>query len=204
MELERALAELFPPFVAVAVTPVDDEEHSSHPEETAVVAGAVAKRRREFLSGRLSAHRALRALGLDDGPILVGPRREPLWPAGAVGSIAHAGNWSVAVAARAGDARSLGVDLEMLEPPLEPAVDRLVRTPAERRRHPGAGKVVFSVKETVYKALFPMTREALEFEDVDVALDLETGAFAAEVGARTVNGRFALAGDYVVCGVCLS
>jgi 4'-phosphopantetheinyl transferase EntD len=204
MELEAAVAELFPPFVAVAVAPAHEDYPSRHGEEMELVARAVARRRREFLSGRFSAHRALRAIDLDDGPILVGPRREPLWPPGAVGSIAHAGEWSVAVAARAGDARSLGVDLEMLEPRLEAAVDRLVRTPAERKRHPGAGKLVFSVKESVYKTLFPLTGQALEFEEVDVALDFANGAFAADVGPTTVTGRFTVVGGYVVSGVCLS
>jgi 4'-phosphopantetheinyl transferase EntD len=212
MDLSAAAGELFPPFVRTAVAPCDGDHAALHPEEALAVARAVPKRRHEFLSGRWCAHRALKTLNLDRGPILVGPRREPQWPPGAVGSIAHAGGWSVAVAARSDDVRALGVDLEVLDPPLDEAVDRLVRTPAERARTPSAGhplapnagKVVFSVKEAVYKCLFPLTRSYLEFTEVDVTLDYDGCTYVARARDSTYEGRFRVAGDYVVSGLWLS
>ena len=48
---------------------------------------AVESRRREFITGRRCARRALADLGFPLAPILRGPNREPLWPAGVVSSI---------------------------------------------------------------------------------------------------------------------
>lgn len=219
-QLERAVVEAFPSFVQVAVGPCDDEE-SPFPEESREVARAVPKRRREFLSGRACAHRALRVLGLDGGPIGVGSSRQPLWPLGALGSIAHAGEWSGAVLARGSDAWGLGFDLEMLEPPLADDVDRLVRTQPERDHisrsgHPltrHLGKMTFSVKESVYKCLFPRTGWPLEFHDLTVALDFGEGAYTASIdehfgasghGLSRIRGRFRIAEGYVVTGLCIS
>lgn len=210
MDIQSVVASLFPPFVAVAARLVGEVEPHD-PEEARAVAGAVTKRQREFFVGRACAHEALRVLGLDQGPLLVGPARAPRWPPGAVGSIAHAGDWSVAVVARAHEAQGLGVDIELLEPPLEVAVDRLVRTDAERAgmaslpqplaRH--AAKVAFSAKEAVYKALYPVTGRRLEFTEVEVGFEAEPGAFTAQLNDASVAGRFALTEGYVVSGVWL-
>ncbi len=62
--------------------------------------------------------------------------REPLWPAGVVGSISHSGELAGAVVARASDAWSVGLDIELLDPPLDAAVQRMVLGPA---RHASAG-----------------------------------------------------------------
>lgn len=216
--LEAAITELLPAFVVSAVAPCG-EESSPHEDELLAVARAVASRRREFLSGRACAHRALAAAGLDAGPIGVGPRREPLWPAGAVGSIAHTGGWSAAIVARAGDAWGLGFDLELLEPSLADDVDRLVRTAAERDQAPTghpldahANKLLFSIKEAVYKCLFPRTRWPLEFGDVQVATDLDAGRYTAVVDKRfepttlglgLVEGRFRVVGALVLAALCI-
>lgn len=70
------------------------------PSEEALVARAVDKRRREFATGRDCARRALSQLGWDEVPILAGPKREPLWPAGIVGSITHCPGYCAAIVAR--------------------------------------------------------------------------------------------------------
>lgn len=191
---DHVVARLFPPFVHGVLAPTGPDCHSPHPEEWAAVASAVERRRREFLCGRACAHAALRAIGLDRGPIAVGRGRQPEWPAGAVGSISHAGDWSGAVVARAADAWGLGFDIEVLDPPLTPDVERLVLTPAERevgpRDHPlGAhrSKIAYSVKESVYKCLFPSTGWRLSFEDVEVEVDL-----GASCARARVDGRFRL------------
>ncbi len=185
---------LLPPGVAGVIARIDGPLPPwPHPAEAPLVAAAAPRRRREFLVGRTCAHAALAAIGCDDGPIAVGPRREPLWPSGVVGSIAHGGDWACAVVARATHARGLGIDIEPLEPSLSPGVENLVLTPAERMRLPGdrglAAKVVFSAKECVYKALYPSTGWALEFSDVEIDLDLEARRWRA-----TLDERFPLDG----------
>jgi 4'-phosphopantetheinyl transferase EntD len=66
---------------------------------------------------------------------------------------------------------------------------------------------LFSAKESVYKAWFPLTQRLLDFPDVNVRFALERGAFDAELvceaprveGAllRAFRGRFCVDHDYV-------
>jgi 4'-phosphopantetheinyl transferase EntD len=178
-----------------------------------------AKRRREFTAGRACARRALALLGLEDAAIPVGAEREPLWPAGVVGSITHCHGYCAAAVARCSRATSIGIDAE-LNVTLPPGVEPLVCTEAERRwlrSAPGAGQVrwatlIFSAKESVYKAWFPPTRRWLEFADVELTIDPERGTFVARVSApvppslrpcHPFPGRFALAGERLLTAVAL-
>ena len=208
-----ALAGLFPAFVRVALVPVADHR-SPWPEEAAAVAQAVPSRRREFLAGRAAAHAALAAIGRDEGPVGVGSRRQPRWPAGVVGSIAHAGAWAGAVVAGSHHVRGLGLDIEVLDPPLPEDVRRavagpLVAGPTGHPLAPYAPKVGFSVREAVFKCLFPATGWRLEPTDVAVELDLREGRYRAVVSDRfrrpgsplaTITGRFAVVAGHLLTG----
>jgi len=207
--LTAVLARLLPPFVRSAATPRAGAPVPAHAEERAAVAGAGPERRQDFFAGRWCAHQALAALGADAGPVSVGARREPLWPAGVAGSITHAQGWAAAGVAWASEVWGLGIDLEALEPPLDSAVERLVLTDVERRRQAPA-KIVFSAKECVFKCLFPRTRWLLEPADVAVDLDVAGGRFVAVVDGRftgadasdRLHGRFAVAHGFILTTVC--
>src|SRR5450830_253804 len=83
------------------------------PAERDSIAGAVPARIAEFAAGRHCAHQALQAFGVAaDVPLLRGPRREPLWPAGLVGSITHTAGYCAAVVAPASACAGLGIDAE--------------------------------------------------------------------------------------------
>jgi len=86
------------------------------PEDERAVARAVGKRRREFATARFYARTALARLGLDPAPIVPGPRGEPGWPAGVVGSMTHCAGYRAAAVARAEDVLTIGVDAEPDEP----------------------------------------------------------------------------------------
>lgn len=130
------------------------------------LADAVPRRRAEFLAGRLCAMLALRAIG---APPEVGRAgRAPVWPAGATGSIAHAGGRAIAVAARR-PAR-LGVDCETLMTPRTAAeIGPLILREAEWRLRPEAMEaarfltLAFSAKEALYKALSDSLDEIPDF-----------------------------------------
>ncbi|HWC12066.1 MAG TPA: hypothetical protein VG455_12685 [Acidimicrobiales bacterium] len=187
-----------------ALAPIGDAR-SPYPEERDAVAGAGERRRREFLSGRSCAHAALAALGRDEGAVAVGPHRHPVWPPGVVGSISHAGSWAGAVVAPAGSVWAVGFDLEPLDPPLSPDVERLVAV-APDPVDPYRSKVVFSAKECVYKCLFPATGWALDFADVSVDLDLPGGRFSARVAAPFpggLEGTVAIDRGHVFTGLAL-
>jgi 4'-phosphopantetheinyl transferase EntD len=183
--------------VGDAVVSVDTRndvlDGSLFPEEEAVVADAVEKRRREFTAARVCAHRALERLGVPPAPVLPGVRGEPRWPLGVVGSITHCTGYRGVVLGRSGEVDSIGIDAEPNEP-LKPGILVEVSLPAERRwiaelagTVPGIcwDRLLFSAKESVYKAWFPLARRPLGFDEALIAFscdgDSASGSFTAEL-----------------------
>lgn len=183
-------------------------EQGLRPDEAACVAQAVPKRQREFTAGRNCARRALEQLGWSPAPsILVGSRREPLFPPGVTGSITHTHDYCAAAVLplSAQGVLALGIDAEVNEP-LEEGVARLVLLPAERRAagtgEPGglcADKLVFSIKEAFYKAFFQVAGQYLDFLDACVDVAPAAGTFSLRVlrtdvppyfQGRAFGGRF--------------
>ena len=175
---------LVPAVVAAASTRADLVEVDLFPEEERSLGRAVEKRRHEFLTGRACARRALTDLG--HGPVAIpsGDRGEPLWPGGVVGSITHCRGYRACAVASAEQVRSVGIDAEVDEP-LSQGVLEAIAFGRERAMvaRPGAGvcldRLLFSAKEAIYKAWFPLARRWLGFEDVEVTIDLGGGTFRA-------------------------
>ncbi|MFA7648259.1 MAG: 4'-phosphopantetheinyl transferase superfamily protein [Phenylobacterium sp.] len=178
------------PTGAVAEERLDDlVEAPLWPEEEALIARAAPGRRREFATTRACARRVLRRLGSTPGPLLPGCLGAPIWPVGVVGSLTHCPGYRAAAAAPADVTRSLGIDAEP-NAPLPPGVLTEIATPREQAGLPGPAAVcwdrlLFCAKEAVYKAWSPLTRVFLGFEDLEVVLAPEVGAFAAEVTAAS-------------------
>lgn len=155
------------------------------PEEDQALGSVVARRRADFTLGRACAHRALDQLGVEPAPLLAGQHREPVWPAGVVGSITHCPGYGAAAVARRGERHSLGIDAEVHEP-LPAGLLRSVASPAEAEQladlPPGTcwDRLLFSAKESVYKTWFPLMRCWLGFHDVHVSFDAAGGTFAVE------------------------
>ena len=187
------------------------------PEEAACIPRALAKRRREFTAGRLCARAALAQLDIHGFPLVVGEARVPVWPAGVVGSISHCRGFCGVAVARAGTVAGLGLDVERADP-LEPELVARICTPNERARlrpqagAPDPGKLTFCAKESFYKCYFPLTREFLGFQDVEVEFEPELRGFRARlmratapavVGRRELAGRLAWSDTHVFAGVTL-
>ncbi|HXM55490.1 MAG TPA: 4'-phosphopantetheinyl transferase superfamily protein [Candidatus Dormibacteraeota bacterium] len=184
------------------------------PEEEPLVARAVEKRRREFAAGRSCARRALAELGWPDYPLLSGPKREPVWPPGIVGAITHCPGYCAAAVARAADVRSLGIDAEV-RGPLPDGVGNLVCTPAELHLTAGLpgdhwGTLVFSAKESIYKAWYPIAQRWLDYRDAELSIDADGGRFRARILLEVepgvfpwnpLDGRFAIGDQRVYTAV---
>ncbi|MGL5865249.1 MAG: 4'-phosphopantetheinyl transferase family protein, partial [Dermatophilaceae bacterium] len=193
------------------------DEQTLHPDEAALVANAVPARRREFAAGRCCARTILAALGCPPEPLLTGPAREPQWPSGIVGSITHCDGYAAAVAVRAATVRTVGVDAEV-DAELPADVAELVVTRREqrhlrvlRRQDPATpwGRILFSAKESVFKAWFPLRRQWLDFGDADVVIGAD-GTFAATLLVddpaplpRSVLGRWARSGGVLATAVVI-
>jgi 4'-phosphopantetheinyl transferase EntD len=192
------IEQILPTGVACAEAFGDPPDVLLFPEEEALVAQAAEKRRREFITGRGCARDALAALGVPPAPILPGKGGSPRWPTGFVGSITHCAEYRGAAVARSRDLLTLGVDAEPDEV-LPSGVLELVSLPAERARlrdltsaMPGTcwDRLLFSAKESVYKAWFPLTQRWLGFQDADITIDASDGTFRARllVAGSAVDG----------------
>ncbi|MCT2591633.1 4'-phosphopantetheinyl transferase superfamily protein [Streptomyces sp. N2-109] len=162
-------------------------EGALFPEEEARVARAVASRRAEYVTARHCARRALAGLGFPPTAIVPGERGAPIWPEGVVGSITHCAGYRAAAVARTGDILSLGIDAEP-DAPLPEGVLDSVTAGAEEREWATAGgigpsrdRLLFSAKEAVYKAWFPLTGSWLGFRDAVLEADWESRTFTARL-----------------------
>lgn len=198
--VSRALLHgLLPERVVVAELFADPPSVELFPQEAELVAKAVDKRRREFATVRLCARNALARLGHPPGPILPlmeGPawaQRAPRWPDGVVGSMTHCDGYRAAAVAPASAVASVGVDAEP-NAPVPDGVREMVTRPEERLvldrlavSHPAVAwdRLLFSAKESVFKAWFPLTGRWLDFEDCVITPDPERGTFT---GALRVPG----------------
>lgn len=177
---------LLPPQVNAIDQLGEDGDAAPLPEEEPLIKGAVAARRAEFATARSCARQALRNLGLPAGPILRGAKREPLWPTGIVGSITHCTGYRAAAVARATEVLTIGIDAEP-HAAIEARITERVLDDAERAWIAGApvgihwDRLIFSAKESVYKAWFPLARRWLGFEEAHVAIDPDAGAFRARL-----------------------
>jgi 4'-phosphopantetheinyl transferase EntD len=180
---------MLPPEVAGVDTFQDSSRATLFPEEEAVIAKSVAKRRSEFATARACARAALAKLGQPPAPIVPGLRGAPQWPAGVTGSITHCEGYRAAAVARTADVISLGLDAEPNEP-LPGDVWDMIAVPGERARideliaaEPDVcwDRLLFCAKEAVYKTWFPLALRWLGFEEADIAIDQPSKTFAARL-----------------------
>jgi 4'-phosphopantetheinyl transferase EntD len=204
------LRSLLPLSVAVAGASAGSVADALLGAEVDAVLGAIPARRHEFALGRTCARRALQQLGVTPLAIGVGEHREPLWPAGVVGSITHCSSFCAAAVVADGALRGLGIDVEDRQV-LPQETTELIMTPGEHATvEPGSEIVLFSAKEAVFKAWWPVTGLWLDFADVDVTLNAQAGEFRADISARvagsnvTIDGRYALAAGLVLSAVALA
>ena len=169
---------LFPDSVALVIATEAMWNTPLCHEEEALIENAVQKRRREFRAGRHAAHEALRQLGTPHQPILRGARREPIWPAGFVGTISHCKGLGVAACAQEPLA-GLGIDVEPLEP-LPEGVARYIYTDEElacRTIQELPPRLLFCAKESLYKCYHPLLGEFFGFQSVRLNFDTEKNSF---------------------------
>lgn len=182
-------------------------------EQTASLQRSVAKRQAEYLAGRVCARAAL--LRLDGRDYVPGTHedRSPIWPAGIHGSITHGKGWAAAVVAAEGACRGIGLDQETLirdERAERLASEILTETEMQRLSSSQLGLTVtltFSLKESLFKTLYPLTRQRFYFEHAEVLewsadgharLRLLTDLSPEWCQGREINGQFSVQGDQLL------
>jgi len=153
-------------------------------EAPASIQRSVIKRQAEFLAGRLCARSALEQLGVANYVPIIGDDRAPVWPQGLCGSITHGAGWAGAVVAHQANYRGLGLDMESIMPNVRARrlqaeiltaeeLSRLDQLPAERIGL--AVTLTFSLKESLFKALYPLVLRRFYFEHAEVMFWSEHG-----------------------------
>ncbi|WP_436735737.1 4'-phosphopantetheinyl transferase family protein [Streptomyces sp. BBFR102] len=191
------LKTILPEGLSVVETREDVPEATLYAQEAAVVARAVHKRRAEFATVRHCARRAMADLGVAPAPLLPGERGAPVWPGGVIGSMTHCDGYRAAVVGPASRFRSVGVDAEPHDA-LPEGVLGTIALPSERERHRALrgerpdvhwDRLLFSAKESVYKAWFPLTGRWLGFEEADLVIDPGTGPTGTFTARLLVPGH---------------
>ncbi|MFI7358413.1 4'-phosphopantetheinyl transferase [Streptomyces avidinii] len=196
---------ILPTAVAYAESFADVPESTLLPEELEALGAARHEgRRREFTTVRDCARRALADLGVPPVAVLPGERGAPVWPHGVVGSMTHCPGYRAAAVASRTRVRAVGIDAEPHEALPGRVLEAVARAEElERLAALTAGcpqvhwdRLLFCVKESVYKAWFPMTRRRLGFGDASVSFDRAAGTFRAELvetgGAGGAGGTAAI------------
>jgi len=209
------IEDLLPGRVVSVEAFADVLDEAPYPGEEGLIANAVEKRRREFITARRCAREALAHLEHQPAAILAGPKREPVWPVGVVGSITHCDGYRAAACAPTEVLSSIGIDAEP-HGPLPSGVLGAVTIPQERRELYGLSsadpsihwdRLLFSAKESVYKAWYPLARCWLGFEDAAVTFDLVAGAFSANImiegPVAELRGRFLVERGLVLTAVAV-
>lgn len=130
------------------------------------------KRRAEFIAGRGLVILAQSQLNLPLVPVPIGIDRAPTWPLGQSGSISHKDGIVACILTRK-DRQLLGIDVEnildkralqsVVEETLAPMEQKIL---AGSNVHPftTSATIVFSAKETLFKALYPYVKRYFGFE----------------------------------------
>ena len=172
----------FPDHISFCLLPIHSTSNQKlHPaEENYFSQLSSVSRKEHYRSGRICAGEVLSKLGTRGQPVLRDPQtREPLWPEGISGAITHSGNWAAAAAGKTSDVSGIGIDLEDLERQVDSRISRHVCIPEEQKWLQECGedfleqnlKIIFSAKESIFKAFFPYTRTYLHFHDARILME---------------------------------
>jgi len=181
----------------------DGDEFALLPEELGALASSVVKVRRASGAARIVARELMLGLGKTQQALPKTTSGMPIWPDGIVGSLAHESKIAVAAIAKQRDYLSLGIDIEPAEA-LDPSLLDLVATAKERQKisdEPCGGRLLFSIKEAVYKAVYPLDGIFLDHQDVEVCLVAQT---AVVRNGRIVSFRYCISTHIVAIAFILA
>lgn len=166
------------------------------------------KRKETFLAGRLAVRHAQACLNEPAKDIPKSENGSPVWPNEYAGSISHTDNQAVAVLLPRSERviQYIGIDLERLDNADKLDAADMIGCEEEFERLASAGiekaqraLLLFSLKESVYKALYPAVGEYFDFLDVALVSIEQTDVFVFQVRRTLSRG---IESGYLVKGRC--
>lgn len=135
---------------------------------------ARAKRKNEFYSGRWCAAQCLINKNEDKLAVQIGADRAPIWPVGVVGSISHSDQQAAALIDHTQHCLGIGLDIQAnSSQALANDLKTTILHPLEitRFNHQYNAQLfdlIFSAKESLYKALYPRCTIFFDHQDAEV------------------------------------
>ncbi len=152
------------------------------------ISSAVPSRQAEFIAGRYCAAKSLMAHGgINNLVVLREKDRSPKWPANTLGSISHTGKLAVALTGHTNNTKAIGIDIEgiMKVKQAEKISDIVFSGQQPFDLNLGfelQTTLLFSAKETLFKALYPIHKKFMEFSHANcVDWDLNSGLCRLQV-----------------------
>lgn len=145
------------------------------------------QRRAQYLAGRLAASNAMQTVKQGFRQVRSGENHQPIWPLFMSGSISHASNFSIATVIERtthSQEQYIGLDIEqVLKEEQIASIEHLILTLEDRILFKSgiAGldrkelfTLIFSAKESFFKATYPHVKRYFDFTDVHLCgLDLD-------------------------------
>lgn len=189
----------------------------------ASITNSVQNKQAEYVASRLCTQEAFRILGEPYSPVGKGADGEPQWPKGITGSLTHCSGFTAVGVAYKHHVKAIGLDSEIIltQEVLTEVMDTIA-LPFEIQRAKQLEKnfqfqyftLLFSAKECIYKALFPLVNIFFGFHDAEIIdLDFSSRRFRAKL-LKTLNaefqegfileGQFSIDTQYVHTGLVLN
>lgn len=151
---------------------------------------AVAKRKAEFVAGRYVSQQALIKLKSASTHVSIGKNREPLWPTPFIGSISHTHEFAICAVANKSDINNIGIDIEHIlsDKTAREIVNSILTEPelilvgSLSSPDPTILTLIFSAKESLFKALYPDVGCFFDFDVAKIAsIDFNSNKFTLEL-----------------------
>ena len=201
---------------------VDGDFQRTVVDKPASIQRSVAKRQTEFLAGRLCARDALRRL--DERLYIPGiaEDRAPVWPSDVCGSITHSTGWAAAIVAHKKQWRGLGLDTEhLLSHDRASRLAGEILTANELADMASAPDdqialrvtLTFSIKEALFKALYPIVQQRFYFEHAELVewsqdgsarLRLLTNLSSEWHHGKELEGQFSVQDDHLLSLIAIA
>lgn len=180
------------------------------------ISNSVKKRQAEFIAGRYMAKICLKQMNSKEHNLEIGRHREPIWPVGFLGTISHANNKAVALVSTSTSYNYVGIDIEnFLNPTIASKLAGSIHSQDEKALFCKYGfsdhiatSIIFSAKESLFKATFPYIRKYFGFEcarvieintiECSLTLDIDITLSRYCSNKKTFNCQYFLEDNYVV------
>jgi 4'-phosphopantetheinyl transferase EntD len=171
--LQRAIESMTPTGIAIDHRLISEgDEEALLAEEISAFASSTTKVRRASGAARIVARQLMSQFGIEPQAIYKSTTGAPVWPRGFAGSLAHDDRVAIAALTLKARFQSIGIDIEPAEP-IDPSLLDIIAMPDERAEalaEPCRGRLLFAIKEAVYKAINPLEGRFLDHHDVEVNL----------------------------------